>query len=465
MNRMAQEQVTTKNQAADAARPPDPDKPPTRAFQYSDATIAWIKGFVELLLVAAIVGGGIWGTRYLMAQKSTPVPAPQVEIGPLVQAVELKAQDVRALIEGYATAGPRVTGKVVPQVAGRVEWVHPNLVNGGLVGAGEVVVKLDKRDYELTLQRAMAAVERAKVKLELEQKEAEVALKEWKQTHPNEPAPPLLVREPQIRDAMAAIASAELEVSSERLQLERTEVRVPFDARVEDHSVSLGQFASAGQVLASIYGTQIIEAPIPLLDSELEWFDLPKPGAADADATPSPGDEAPRFPVMLRGQVRGREIQWPGRLVRTESWVDSRSRMVNVVAQVRKADLPADTPPLEPGMFLRASIEGKWLKGVMGVPRFAIRKMENRDLIWVARDGRLKIVEAKVARLDQKTAWLLPTDQLKPGDQVIVSSLDIYVDGMKIRLPGSQNSAKPPAAGSSVKSPAAAQTPGGAANE
>ena len=92
--------------------------------------------------------------------------------------------DVPVVVNGHGEVVARVAVDVVPQVAGQVVKIHPSLVAGGFFSAGEVLVVIDPRDYELAVERGQAAVARAKVSLEREQAEAVVAREEWDELHP-----------------------------------------------------------------------------------------------------------------------------------------------------------------------------------------------------------------------------------------------------------------------------------------
>ena len=90
------------------------------------------------------------------------------------------------MIEGNGEAYARAMTNLVPQVSGRVVKISPNLVGGGKFKAGEVLLKIDPRDFELGVERAEAAVIRAEVKLETQQAEARAAEDEWNALHPGE---------------------------------------------------------------------------------------------------------------------------------------------------------------------------------------------------------------------------------------------------------------------------------------
>ena len=74
-----------------------------------------------------------------------------------------------------------------------------------------------------------------------EEADAAVARREWEQLGEG-PGSPLVLREPHIAEAQAAVTAAEAALEKARLDLERTEVRAPFAGRVRHKNIDVGQF-------------------------------------------------------------------------------------------------------------------------------------------------------------------------------------------------------------------------------
>jgi len=101
--------------------------------------------------------------------------------------------DVPVLVQGHGEVGAKVAVEVVPQVSGKIVRVHASLAAGGFFAAGEPLVVIDPRDYELAVDRARASVAGAHVRLEQELAEAEVARAEWESMSPGQAPPSGLV--------------------------------------------------------------------------------------------------------------------------------------------------------------------------------------------------------------------------------------------------------------------------------
>ena len=163
-------------------------------------------------------------------------------LAPLVKIEQVHVRDIPMFIQGYGTVNPTVEVDIIPEVAGKVVFIHPQLKVGGLIRSNEKILQIDPRDYELAVRQAEAAVADTTVLLETEQAEAQVARKEWSGLHPDtEPVSALVLREPQIRKAQAALDSAKAQLAIAQLRLERTCISLPFDILITAESVDLGQ--------------------------------------------------------------------------------------------------------------------------------------------------------------------------------------------------------------------------------
>ncbi len=372
----------------------------------------------KIIVPILILALGVSGAALLAFSRRAPQRLEKEVLGPLVEVMTAHTTTVSTVVQGYGEVHARTIVEVVPQVAGRIIQIHPALVAGGRIGAGETLATIEPRDYELAVDRAQAAVARASVGLEREQAEALVAREEWDAIHPGEePSSGLVVREPQIRQSEAELAAARADLAVARLNLERTRITLPFDGIVASESVALGQFASTGRTIATVYGTDIVEVRIPLADRELAWFDVPT----------RPGVKGP--PARVISTMGGRPTVWNGRVVRMEARVDTASRMVPIVINVADPFKTSDGRlPLMPGSFVEVEIQGRTIEDVVPIPRHALR--ENSS-VWLVDGEQIVIRRIEVARTDQDTAYV--SSGLIEGDLVVVSTLEVVTDGMTVR--------------------------------
>ncbi|MCF7957378.1 MAG: efflux RND transporter periplasmic adaptor subunit [Phycisphaerae bacterium] len=390
----------------------------------SGSTTKIIRVLLQILMVALVLAAGVGIFKKMMAMKKPPPKKDIIAMAPLVNARSVSCESMQMMVHGFGEVKEKVSAQIVPQVSGMVVGFHDEFVNGGFFKAGEPLITIDKRDYELQLESAQAAVAREQVVLDKENAEAQVALKEWQQIHPEAtPSSPLVLREPQIRDAEAQLKSAMAKMATAKLNLERTVISMPFDGRIAQESIDLGQYLTPGQPVARVYGIDTVEIVVPIEDRELAWFDVPM--NFNGNHSTHQGSE-----VTVRAKFAGKNHQWQGRVVRCEGQIDPASRMLNVVVEVPDPfKLTGDRPPLMPGMFVEVEIHGRQANNIIKVPRSAVR---NSREIWVEKDGRLHVQPIEIVRSDTNYAYI--TSGIGDGDVVIISSLDAITEGMGIRI-------------------------------
>lgn len=385
---------------------------------------AWTRVLLQFLLIVVVLTVALAIFQAMAAARKQPERKERDIAAPLLHAVRVSFQSMGMTVTGYASVQARKEVQVVSQVSGKIVRRHPDLVDGGFFAAAAPLVVIEKRDYEIAVNMAQAAVAQAQVALEREQAEAKIARDQWERLNPGQTPDSILVfHEPQIRSAQAQLSSAQSQLEKARLDLERTEVTLPFAGRVVSTSVEIGQFVTLGQALALVYPTDSVEIEIPLENSELEWIDVPLKGGEGAQA-------------KLSASFAGREHLWQGRVVRSTGRINPKSRMVHVVVQVDDPFVVTDErPALVPGMFVKAEILGKTLPSVAAVPRSALRQ---GNQVWVAHEEHLQIKPVRIARLARDQAYI--SQGLSEGEAVITSAIDIVTKGMKVRVRLAQES-------------------------
>jgi len=379
----------------------------------------------KFLAPIGVLVGAVAVAALILVTRPKAAPTEFQTLAPLVRVVRVEPQTVTLTVAAHGTVAPRTEIDVVPEVSGRVVQVSPALNSGGFFDEGELLLRIDPRDYELAVAAGSADVAQAEVALARENAEAEVAVREWHALKGGAP-PPLVARVPQLAEARARLEAARANLQSAQLDLERTTINAAFDGRVREESVDVGQFVERGKAVARVYAVDVAEIRLPLASEELAYLDLPLGYRASRLAL-----EGPR--VTIEADFAGERPSWAGRIVRTEGEVDPQTRMIHAVAAV---DDPygrateAGGPPLSVGMFVDATIEGRTIDDVFILPRIALR---GADRVLVVVDGDvLRYREVEIIRAERDR--VIVAGGLSSGDVICVSPLDSAIDGMKVRL-------------------------------
>ena len=395
-------------------------------IERSQKTKGKTHGLLQALLTIFIILLGICAAALLIKYKKQPERIEQNVQAPLVKVEQVRVRDIPMIVQGYGTVSPKVEVDIIPEVAGKVVSIHPELKVGGFIRRNENILEIDPRDYELAVQQAEAAVADATVLLDTEQAEAQVARKEWSDLHPDtEPSSALVLREPQIRKAKATLDSAQAQLAMAKLRLERTSISLPFDILIASESVDLGQYVVTGQPLASAFGTEAVEIEVPLQDDDLAWFDAFGSSIFADDNQRS----SKKTMATIKADFAGTEHLWEGFVVRTTGQVDRTSRTVSVVVEVPDPfKVSEGYSPLLPGLFVEVLIHGKTLRNAVAIPRDAMREGNH---LWLVEDNILRIRSLDVVRADKDFAYVVTGVDDKAN--VVTSSLDVAIDGMKVR--------------------------------
>jgi RND family efflux transporter MFP subunit len=376
----------------------------------------------RLLLPILIVGAGISLTAVMIIFREQPESKEVVERIAAVETMTVRGADITFTIASQGTVTPRTETAVVAEVSGKVMAVSEKLVAGGYFNQGEVMLSIDSADYQVAVEQARANLLAAQAQLSLEAAQAEQAGKQWDLSgRPRESAPLLALRTPFLLEAEARVLSAEADLQRAERQLARTTIRAPYDALVREKSVDVGQYLGMGSQIARIFATDYAEIRLPLSDSDLAWLALPRPGqAAGAESSA----------VMLHAIVAGQPQHWQGTIVRTEGVVDSNSRMHFAVARVADpyALRKPDRSPLAAGTFVNARLSGISVSNIFSVPHRALYN-GNQVLIMDA-EQRLRRRQVNVIRSDAD--WVYIDQGLNNNDQVIISPVQIAMEGMRL---------------------------------
>ena len=315
--------------------------------------------------------------------------------------------------------------KLVSQVGGRVEFVSPRFALGGFFAAHEPLVKVEDVDYQFAIARAESQVAAAKQRVAEEQGRALQAKREWRNLG-SEQANALFLRKPQLASAQAALKASEADLAAAQLDLSRTSTSAPFNGRISEKYVDIGQFVAPGTAIATVYDTDVAQVRLPLTDRQVALLDLPL--YYDQEST----DALSGADVQLRTRFANKAWKWEGRLVRTDASIDVDSRVVYAVVEIENPfarDPETERPPLSPGLFVNATISGRSLPQVTQLPRSALRS-----------DGSVMIVDSK-QRAESRAVQVLQSDNsnvwvqgLSKGEQVIVNEPMLILAGMKVSV-------------------------------
>jgi len=377
---------------------------------------------LKIILPLLVLVVGFAGFKMLVQMKKTPHRQPPQQQGILVDIVNPIPGDYQVTVHATGTVRAAREISLVPEVSGKVVDISPQLVSGGRFRQGETLLKIDPSNYQLAVEKARSDIARAEVALATEQEQAKIALDEWQRidiADKGEPGP-LVSREIQLKQQRANLAAAKANFKLAELNLQRTTLNAPFNGRISQEQVDLGQYLRSGNSIGKFSGTDKAEIYVPLPYAELQWLKIPTTNSQQKGASAN---------ISLPGQ---NHPHWQGKIIRSLGEIDPTTRMATVIVAVdtpynqSKTNNRAD---LETGMFVDIQIKGESLKNIVTIPRKALR---NNQQVWVIDDeNRLQIKQVEIARREKDR--LLISSGLKATDRIVTTSLAAAADGMLLR--------------------------------
>lgn len=338
-------------------------------------------------------------------------------------------------VMGVVRAEREVT--LQPEVSGVVIQQSERLSDGDLVAAGDLLVRLDARDYASAVKISKADLAQARLAVREEDVQRQVAAAEWKDAPPDfsDDSRAYVMREPHLDAAKARVDSVRTRIRKAKRDVSKTLIHAPFDAVVLTENVEMGQLVSPQTPIARLAGIDRfwIQASIPV--SELPFIDIPRVNTEERQGSratvvdPAAGEQAREAYVL-----------------RLLPAVEERGRMAQIVIAVDdplglQQPLGQRPTPLLVGTYVEAEITGRTLSNVVPVPR---RAMLDDAHVWTVDDERrLRTREVEVVWRERGRVFV--GEGLAAGEQIVVSNLPLATEGMKVELVDANGQAEPAA--------------------
>ena len=377
-----------------------------------------MKKIVKKYTASSIVVISFGITVIMIFAKPAPKSVQNKFVPPLVETMNAIPQSYKVQINSQGTVVPRTEITLTSEIPGKIDFVSRKIQSGSSFDKGDTLLVLDQRDFELALIAAQSSMYQAQVVYERELAESEVAKKEWGNINGGK-ASNLALRKPQLDQAKAALAAAEANYQRALLNVERTYILAPFKGRVRNEYVDVGMVVSPGIPLAQIYAVDMVEVTLPIAESDIKFLSIPLDGRM-VPFSMQPG-------MTLSSSFAGFTQRWNGKILRSAAEIDSRTRMLSVIGQVPVKPSKQSTVPIKVGMFVNATIEGRSFNDIFVIPREKVRDGK----VWVLNsEGILSKREVSVLRYEKDKALI--SSGFEAGDKVLLTRLDVLVEGMKL---------------------------------
>ena len=413
----------------------------------------------------ALILVGLGGLSLFARMKKPPAEVEFKERAIRVETLIAEPENVPVTISGFGRAQSVNVVQISPEVPGVIVQIHPNLEVGETIGTGEVLFRVDPRDYKNTLAETSAAVQQLSSSVErLKQLQAtdqarlkrvsrsrDLARNHFTRTRRlldedgvgsigeteaaerafNSAADMYdqlagaVQRYPlQITEAEEGLTSAGARLKRTKTNLDRCVVKAPFDCRISSVTLEQGQYVAPGQPVCALADDSELEIRVPLSSSDVRRWLKFKDNTMDAN-TAWFGPLTP-VPCELSWTEDREGHRWTGILNRVVQFTpQTRTVLVAIRISGNQASKGGSgSIPLVDGMFCSVSIPGHELKQVVRLPRWSVTFNNNA---YLAKDGRLVTVPVQVARMEGDEAFV--SAGIQPGDTVITTRLTSPLEG------------------------------------
>jgi len=348
--------------------------------------------------------------------------------------VIITPEDVLTVQTNSVASGPVITGSIQPErradLRAEISAVVLQVLkeNGEPVKKGDLLVRLDDTSIRDTMASANESVRASTQAFE----QAERQLERLKTLRASGMASQQALDDAETRrnNAQSDLVAAKARAASARQNLQRTEVRAPFDGVVSDRKVSAGDTAAIGKELVKV------------VDPSTMRFE----GFTSADKI---GMIKPGQPVSFRVNGYGNTL-FTGTVKRVDASANPTTRQVQVLVALGGGEQPRVA-----GLYAEGRIETASTPTVT-VPENALVRAGDKAYAWRIQGNTLKKVDVVVGERDQRRGDFAIKSGLANGDRVVRNPGSTLKDGQKVEM------AKPPAPAAAVatassKSAAAAE--------
>ena len=294
--------------------------------------------------------------------------------------------------------------------------VEQRVPDGADVHAGDLLYRLDRRDFQVALDQAAAQVERDQASLDYQKASFERGDALSKTGFIAKDG--LDQRASGLHQAEAALQADRAAQRAAELNLDYTDIRAPFAGRLGRNQATIGTLAGAGQTVLNTL-VQIDPVYVTFDPGETDLVELQKArhaGTVAVDVT-VPGQGTP-------GQETKPHV---GELTFIDNSVSRATGTVTARATIANADLN-----LLPGQYVRVRVHLRDQPDVLLLPQVAVGSSQLGKYVFVVGAG--DRVEQRGVTLGPSVGELVAvTGDLKPGDRVITGNVQKIGPGMPVK--------------------------------
>ena len=302
-----------------------------------------IKRMLMMLVLVGVVLGGLFGFKAFVGGKIKEAMASMADLPQTVSAAKAASSDWQPRIDAVGSLRAVRGADLSLEVAGVVEEI--TVQSGDEVQAGQILLRLRNDDDVAKLQSLEATAQLAQITYDRDVKQLKAQA----------------ISQAIVDNDEANLRNAKAQVAQQKAMVDKKTLRAPFAGRLGLRQVDLGQFLSAGTVIATLQS----------LDPIFVDFLLPQQSVAQLSVGQTVRVKVDAF--------LGREFA--GKITAINPKVETASRNIQV-----RATLPNRDQKLLPGMFATVELETGAPQRLVTLPQTAVSYNPYGSLVYIVDD-------------------------------------------------------------------------------
>jgi membrane fusion protein, multidrug efflux system len=302
-----------------------------------------IKRMLMMLVLVGVVLGGLFGFKAFVGGKIKEAMASMADLPQTVSAAKAASSDWQPRIDAVGSLRAVRGAELSLEVAGVVEEI--TFQSGDEVQAGQILLRLRNDDDVAKLQSLEATAQLAQITYDRDVKQLKAQA----------------ISQAIVDNDEANLRNAKAQVAQQKAMVDKKTLRAPFAGRLGLRQVDLGQFLSAGTVIATLQS----------LDPIFVDFLLPQQSVAQLSVGQTVRVKVDAF--------LGREFA--GKITAINPKVETASRNIQV-----RATLPNRDQKLLPGMFATVELETGAPQRLVTLPQTAVSYNPYGSLVYIVDD-------------------------------------------------------------------------------
>jgi HlyD family secretion protein len=372
-----------------------------------------------LVLPAAVVLVVLYALRARQAFSAVEVDTVSATVS---RQVEPSAGTPILTASGYVVA--RRKAVVSAKIQGRLSELR--VEEGSVVRQGETLARLESNDYEASVERARAAVQRAEADLAENQRQLRLADDMAKQRIIS--ADQRDAAASRVRIAEAQLSQARADQDFAEAQLQNTVIRAPFSGVVVKKMAEVGESVAPippGVNISTSSGAIVALADLATLEVEADVAEANVAKVANGQPAEVTVEAIPdrRYNAVLRQVIPTAD--------RTKATVMVKVTILDKDKDL-KPEMSAKVTFLEPEKKEKAAAAAP--QPAVLVPRSAVATRDGKSVVFLVRDG--KAQERPVVLGTERQGQVIVQQGLAGGETLVAKPGDELKDGATVRVKG-----------------------------